>query len=100
MRFFNIVSGLLVGTTAAFCMEPVDMEALYNAPKAAAAHGSAMMHPDSETLRVWDARLKGMRRVAPAPPAKALPAEVDLLPHFDYVPEEHNQGDCGNCWAW
>ncbi len=80
-------------------MQPVDMEALYAAPKAS-ADGLGMMRPDAATLHEWHQRRLRMKKTAPAPPTKALPESVNLLPYFEYVPEEHNQGDCGNCWAW
>jgi hypothetical protein len=25
---------------------------------------------------------------------------MDLLGHIEYVPNQRNQGSCGNCWAW
>lgn len=92
-----IATGGLHGLAAA--MEPVNMESLYGAPKGQ-AEGLRLMHPDADTLRAWDQRRFRGQQVPPAPPAKALPEAVDLLPYFEYVPEEHDQGDCGNCWAW
>jgi len=37
--------------------------------------------------------------LAPLRAAEA-PHVVNLLAHLPYIPQERNQGSCGNCWAW
>lgn len=34
------------------------------------------------------------------PRRATLPAEVNLLPEFDYIPENRDQGNCASCWLW
>ncbi len=63
-----------------------------------------IMRPDRETLQRW---IKDYER---APRAKIIDRDFSLsrsfggsrslLSHLKYTPSEHNQGSCGNCWAW
>lgn len=62
-----------------------------------------IMHPDAETLQRWIAAYNNAPRVVlPRPPRapSALPTNVSLLSHVNYVPTERDQGICGNCWQW
>jgi C1A family cysteine protease len=47
--------------------------------------------------------LKAPIKTDAAPKGAAAPpqaAAVSLLPYLSYVPNERNQGGCGNCWVW
>jgi C1A family cysteine protease len=63
----------------------------------------SIMRPDPETLREW------MDQHARAPKAHLDPrlefaavqaTSLSLLDYLQYVPEERQQGSCGNCWNW
>ena len=70
----------------------------------AAAKGAGpelpFMHPDAATLRSWQTATQALPRARVSATREALPSRVDLLPYFAYVPEEYDQGYCGNCWIW
>jgi C1A family cysteine protease len=74
-------------------------------PEEIAARGPSplafpLMHPDTETLRAWNEATRALPRAPLSATRDALPAQVDLLPYYTYVPEEYDQGHCGNCWVW
>lgn len=69
----------------------------------------SVMRPDTKTMIEW------MKEFETAPKAFIDPVinnrlnlarilqhgtSMDLLGHVDYIPEDRNQGWCGNCWAW
>jgi hypothetical protein len=72
-------------------------------------HDLTIMRPDAET------RLKWIEEYEKAPQA-VIDSEVELrikraqvmgagtslslLDHLQYIPNERNQGKCGNCWNW
>jgi hypothetical protein len=66
------------------------------------------MHPDSETLRLWQEEDRRMPRAEFRPldasgkalAGAALPAKADVLSLLSYVPSERQQGSCGDCWVW
>ncbi len=62
-----------------------------------------VMRPDLETLIRWE------QEYQQAPQAKMNKYELydsgttnslSLLSHLNYIPEENNQGQCGDCWVW
>ncbi|MFP4501328.1 MAG: C1 family peptidase [Candidatus Hydrogenedentota bacterium] len=71
-------------------------------PEELAAKGTpAATHPVMRiSPEAWEAAVRAVPTL-PVPSRKAdLPGSVDLLPYFDYVAVEHDQGVCGNCWVW
>jgi hypothetical protein len=62
-----------------------------------------IMHPDRETLQRW---IQDYQTAPRAHINKELSFSIplrgsrSLLSHLKYTPSEHNQGSCGNCWAW
>ena len=69
----------------------------------------AVMRPDTQTMIEW------MKEFETAPKAFIDPVinnrlnmarilqhgtSMNLLGHIDYIPDDRNQGWCGNCWAW
>jgi len=60
-----------------------------------------IMQPDRPTLDRWVGDYLAAPRLdlpdgAPMPQRGSL----NLLDHLQYTPAQHNQGNCGNCWAW
>jgi|GEM_PF-418889 len=63
------------------------------------------MHFTPEEIREWNELDK---RATPFYPDPKIVAEIralagqpfSLLDHLEYVPEERDQGNCGNCWIW
>ena len=60
-----------------------------------------VMRPDHDELRRW----LQLYKQAPIRPAASLDAldrraSLSLLSLLEYIPEERNQGQCGNCWVW
>lgn len=62
-----------------------------------------IMRPDRETRQRWiqnyqkAPRARIDKRLSFSTP---LGGSRSLLSHLKYTPAEHNQGRCGNCWAW
>lgn len=66
-------------------------------------HG--IMRPDSETLKKWIAARALMSKAYIDPGIgeelkESSGGYFSLLPLLTYLPEERDQGHCGNCWAW
>ncbi len=66
-------------------------------------HG--IMRPDLETLKRFLELYNRALKVHIDPEIEAQlensPGQYfSLLDHLDYVPEERDQGSCGNCWVW
>jgi hypothetical protein len=65
-----------------------------------------IMHPDRETLQQWYNDYSSAPKAVINPRisknllGSALPTSINLLDRLQYTPEERNQGQCGNCWAW
>lgn len=60
-----------------------------------------IMKPTAEELLDNLDRNSQFPRVkAPSLAVRALPAEYSVLDRLSYVPADHNQGSCGNCWIW
>jgi hypothetical protein len=65
-----------------------------------------VMRPDPETLAQWVERYnnapKTITNTEPEAQMKVTlgGSNFSLLSHLDYTPNERNQGNCGNCWAW
>ena len=64
-------------------------------------HG--VMRPDNETLIKWEQEYQQAPQAQmnkyvlyEAEPSSSL----SLLGHLNYIPEEHDQGQCGDCWMW
>jgi len=65
-----------------------------------------IMRPDSETLIQWIEQYnnapKTTSNIDSNIKMKASPEDdnFSLLSHLYYIPNERNQGNCENCWAW
>ncbi len=60
----------------------------------------SVMHPDREMLRSWQSGWLAAPRTESSAKDAVFKDSVNLLPYLEYVPEERNQGHCGNCWVW
>jgi Zn-dependent metalloprotease len=65
----------------------------------------AIMKPDNETLKKWLASRSGRSKAYIDPLIReeltgSTGEYYSLLPLFTYLPEERDQGHCGDCWAW
>jgi C1A family cysteine protease len=67
------------------------------------------MRYDEETLRQWFDDYEQAEQATVSPEiaqslsimeSARIATSMDLLSYLPYVPEERNQGYCGNCWAW
>ncbi len=62
-----------------------------------------VMRPDPETLALWEQQYSEADAAYIDPGLKTevqATADYSILELLEYVPEEHNQGACPNCWAW
>jgi len=62
-----------------------------------------VMRLDAETLTLWEEQYDAAERAyIDSGLGKEIETTVDynILGLLDYVPQEHNQGACSNCWAW
>lgn len=59
------------------------------------------MKLDPETVLEWDRMYESLPREEYVP-LDNVPdhGSKSLLNHLNYIPQERNQGACGNCWAW
>jgi len=60
-----------------------------------------IMRVDLKTLKQWIAQHESLPVFTPAGlKPQEYASSLSLLSHLDYVPEERDQGQCGNCWVW
>jgi len=65
-----------------------------------------VMIPDSETRSKWikfynnAPRIDIEKKIEKNFKGSLGGTNFSLLSHLDYIPDERNQGSCGNCWAW
>ena len=62
-----------------------------------------VMRLDTDILTLWEQQYNAADRAFIDPElAQDIQATSDysILELLEYVPEEHNQGACSNCWAW
>ena len=57
-----------------------------------------IMQPDQDTIARWIADYNAAAELI----LKGIEARgsYSVLSHLDYIPDERDQGTCGNCWAW
>ena len=53
-----------------------------------------------EILRQYQAELPRFGPGNNLPQEAVLPKSIDLRPYLEIVPEQRDQGICGNCWVW
>ena len=62
-----------------------------------------IMELNKETIKTWDREYQQLKKAPINPALQATIAQTedyDILDYVDYVPSEHDQHWCGNCWAW
>jgi|GEM_PF-652353 hypothetical protein len=68
-----------------------------------------VMRPDTDTLIKWVDEYQSAPKASIHPQLNTLllrsasqytPTSISLLDRLQYTPEQRNQGNCGNCWAW
>ena len=62
-----------------------------------------VMRPSTETLKKWEEDYNNAEQAVIDPSLSEIieaTSEFIILDLLDYIPEENNQGKCGNCWAW
>ena len=64
-----------------------------------------LMRPDEDTVKRWLDECDSLPQTSLNPHITELLLSSsydswDLLPLLDYVPNERDQGMCGNCWTW
>ena len=60
----------------------------------------AIMRPDFETFRQWEAQDNSLPKAYIDPAIKPKRGSASLLGYLPYIPVERNQGSCGDCWTW
>lgn len=68
-----------------------------------------VMRPSPKTLKEWIDSRNGLPQADISPFDRYMVMQYSksgqvtsfsLLDHLDYIPEERDQGRCGNCWVW
>ena len=62
--------------------------------------GLGVMRPDPATLQKWNQAAENAPKAYIDKKLIAPRGAFNLLDDLYYIPEQRNQADCGNCWAW
>ena len=71
-------------------------------------HQYPLMRPDKKTFAGWIEQYENAREISASKEFKrqlmvrgGVPGTYfSLLSHVNYIPDERDQGSCGNCWQW
>jgi len=100
-RWLGVVLSLVLCLALVFSLVPP----MANGSASADEEGRdyPVMRPDRETLEEWIEAYNNAPRAYIEPEgfeAAAFGGSKDLLSYLEYIPDDRDQGSCGDCWAW